>query len=183
VTIVLQSGGFFGGVIGGYLTKYSVKWVPTAFAVICAPLLPLFILPSSWEILAVGAFFFELFYAGSMAGIGNILQMVCPHPGIRGAFGGVTYNLGSAISAVAPSIETKLAEDIAFRDGTLDYGRVILIFCGIVSLSAKKSPSWFWLTPRQRLVVHWTFGVDPGVDADQGRQHGLGFGRPQSNHP
>jgi SHS family lactate transporter-like MFS transporter len=73
--------------------------------------------------------------------IGNILQMVCPHPGIRGAFGGVTYNFGNAISSVAPTIETRLGDDLPTKSGKQDYGRVILILVGILSASPPSSIS------------------------------------------
>ncbi|KAL4898148.1 hypothetical protein BDV59DRAFT_694 [Aspergillus ambiguus] len=58
--------------------------------------------------------------------------MVCPHPGIRGAFGGVTYNLGNAISSVAPTIETRLGDDMPLNNGDPNYGRIILILVGIM---------------------------------------------------
>ncbi len=112
VTIILQSGGLFGAFFGGYLSKYSPKWVPAGFSILVAPFLPLFILPTQWNLLGLGAFFFEFFYAASMAPIGNILQMLCPHPGMRGAFTGIVYNLGNAISSIAPSIETKMGEGL-----------------------------------------------------------------------
>ncbi len=132
VAVLLQSGGIFGAFVGGYLSKHSVKWVPTAFAILVAPFLPLFILPSSWNLLGLGAFFFEFFYAASMAPIGNILQMLCPHPGMRGAFTGIVYNLGNAVSSIAPSIETKLGEDHRLPDRTPDFARIILILAAIV---------------------------------------------------
>jgi SHS family lactate transporter-like MFS transporter len=133
VTVILQCGGILGGVVGGYLCRYSAKWVPFTFAIMLGPLLPAIILPTKWQSLAAGAFFFEFSYGAAIGTVGNILQMVCPHPGIRAAFGGVTYNLGNAISSVAPTIETRLGDDLPAKDGTPDYGRIILILAGIVS--------------------------------------------------
>lgn len=135
VTIILQCGGVLGGIFGGYMSRYSPKWVPFGFAVAMGPLLPSFILPKKWNTLAIGAFFFEFSYGAAIGTVGNILQMVCPHPGIRAAFGGVTYNLGNAISSIAPTIETKLGDDLSTKEGTPDYGRIILILAGIVSSS------------------------------------------------
>ncbi|GAD98097.1 hypothetical protein ANI_1_1346144 [Paecilomyces variotii No. 5] len=132
VTMILQVGGILGGIIGGYLARYSTKWVPFGFVITMGPLLPGLILPNSWKSLTVGAFFFEFCYGAAIGTVGNILQMVCPHPGIRGAFGGVTYNLGNAISSIAPTIETKMGDDLLTKEGTPDYGRIILILAGIV---------------------------------------------------
>jgi SHS family lactate transporter-like MFS transporter len=133
ITVILQCGGILGGLVGGYLARYSPKWVPFGFAIALAPLLPAIILPKKWQYLAVGSFFFEFCYGAAIGTIGNILQMVCHHPGIRGAFGGVTYNLGNAISSVAPTIETRLGDDMPTKTGKPDYGRIILILVGIVS--------------------------------------------------
>lgn len=140
VTVILQCGGILGGIVGGYLARYSPKWVPFGFAIALAPLLPAIILPTKWRYLAVGSFFFEFCYGAAIGTIGNILQMVCPHPGIRGAFGGVTYNLGNAISSVAPTIETRLGDDLPLESGIPDYGRIILILVGIVSVSPAPPP-------------------------------------------
>jgi hypothetical protein len=46
----------------------------------------------------------------AIGNLGNLLQQLCPHPGFRAAFTGVSYNLGNAISSVAPTIETKLGK-------------------------------------------------------------------------
>ncbi|OAA55068.1 Major facilitator superfamily domain, general substrate transporter [Niveomyces insectorum RCEF 264] len=124
ITVIMQSGGIIGGVLGGYFSKYSPKWVPTIAALFMAPWLPLWTRPNDWRLLAVGAFFLEIGYGAAIGTLGNILQMVCPHPGIRGAFGGVTYNLGNAVSSVAPTIETKLGERWPTANGKPDYGRI-----------------------------------------------------------
>ncbi|KAI5920239.1 major facilitator superfamily domain-containing protein [Camillea tinctor] len=132
VTVILQSGGVLGGLVGGYLSKYSVKWVPFCFAALMAPFLPLWILPNSWNLLALGAFFLEFCYGAAIGALGNILQMVCPHPGIRAAFGGVAYNLGNAISSFAPTVETKLGEEVPLPNGTPDYGQTQMILVGVM---------------------------------------------------
>jgi SHS family lactate transporter-like MFS transporter len=134
VTVILQCGGVLGGIVGGYLSRYSTKWVPFGFAVALGPILPAIILPKRWTSLSAAAFFFEFCYGAAIGNVGNILQMVCPHPGIRSAFGGVTYNLGNAISSIAPTIETKLGDDYVVDNGKPNYGKVILTLAGIVSV-------------------------------------------------
>ena len=156
VTVILQCGGILGGLFGGYLSKFNPKWVPTAFAILIAPWLPLWILPDKWNILAVGAFFLEFCYGAAIGTVGNILQMVCPHPGIRGAFGGVTYNLGNAVSSIAPTIETKLGEDFPLPSGEPDYGRTQLILTGVVSSNLLLSPSPLNLTPDLHSLINRT---------------------------
>ncbi|RFU33115.1 hypothetical protein B7463_g3225, partial [Scytalidium lignicola] len=133
VTIILQSGGVSGAIVGGYLgARYSLKWVSFCFAIFAGPFLPLYALPKTWNMLALGAFFMQFGYGGAIGNLGNILQEICPHPGMRAAFGGVAYNLGNAISAIAPTIETKLGETYSLPDGTPDYARTQLILVGIV---------------------------------------------------
>ena len=133
VTVILQCGGVLGGIVGGYMSRYSTKWVPFGFAISLAPMLPAIILPTRWNNLAAAAFFFEFSYGAAIGNIGNILQMVCPHPGIRAAFGGVCYNLGNAISSIAPTIETKMGDSLRTKQDTPNYGHIILILAGIVS--------------------------------------------------
>jgi SHS family lactate transporter-like MFS transporter len=135
VTIILQSGGISGAIVGGYLgARFSLKWVAFCSALFSGPWLPLYALPKSWNLLAVGAFFMQFGYGGAIGNLGNILQQICPHPGIRAAFGGIAYNLGNAISSVAPTIETKLGERFPLADGTPDYAKTQLILVGIVRI-------------------------------------------------
>ena len=134
VTVLLQCGGISGSVMGGYLgARYSLKWVPFCFAIFAAPFLPLYALPKSWNRLALGAFFMEFGYGDAIGNLGHIFQQICPHPGMRAAFTGVAYNLGNAISAIAPTIETKLGEQFPTAQGTPDYAKTQLILVGIVS--------------------------------------------------
>jgi SHS family lactate transporter-like MFS transporter len=93
VTIILQSGGISGAIVGGYLgDRFSLKWVAFCSALFSGPWLPLYALPRSWNLLALGAFFMQFGYGGAIGNLGNIFQQICPHPGIRAAFGGVAYN-------------------------------------------------------------------------------------------
>jgi len=133
ITVILQCGGITGGILGGYMTKLSIRWVPLVWAILCGPFLPLLVLPTSWNLLALGGFCFEFCYGASIGALGNIFQLVCPHPGIRGLFTGLTYNLGNAVSSIAPSIETKLGEAFALPDGSPDYARTIICLSAIVS--------------------------------------------------
>ncbi|OAA54606.1 Major facilitator superfamily domain, general substrate transporter [Niveomyces insectorum RCEF 264] len=132
VSVLLQSGGVIGGAVGGYMSRYHVKWVPTGFAAAMGGFLPLFILPTRWNLLGLGAFFMDFCYGAAIGNIGNILQMVCPHAGIRGAFGGITYNFGNAVSSIGPTIEAKLGKDYPLPNGTPNYGREILTLAGIL---------------------------------------------------
>jgi SHS family lactate transporter-like MFS transporter len=99
VTCILQIGGILGGVTGGFLShRISAKWVAAGAGLLIAPFLPLWTLPKSWNLLALGAFFLQFFYGAAIGNLGNLLQQLCPHPGIRAAFTGVAYNLGNAVS-------------------------------------------------------------------------------------
>lgn len=99
VTCILQIGGILGGITGGFLShRVSAKWVAAGAGLMCAPFLPLWTLPTSWNLLALGAFFLQFFYGAAIGNLGNLLQQLCPHPGIRAAFTGVAYNIGNAVS-------------------------------------------------------------------------------------
>ncbi|RAK95840.1 MFS general substrate transporter [Aspergillus ibericus CBS 121593] len=133
VTCILQIGGILGGVVGGFLShKLSAKWVAAGAGLLVAPWLPLWVLPTSWNLLALGAFFLQFFYGAAIGNLGNLLQQLCPHPGIRAAFTGVAYNIGNAVSSVAPTIETALGERFPTKDGSPDYARTQMILVGIV---------------------------------------------------
>ncbi|PYH89944.1 MFS general substrate transporter [Aspergillus ellipticus CBS 707.79] len=133
VTCILQIGGILGGVVGGFLShKLSAKWVAAGAGLLVAPWLPLWVLPTSWNLLALGAFFLQFFYGAAIGNLGNLLQQLCPHPGIRAAFTGVAYNIGNAVSSIAPTIETSLGERFPTKDGSPDYARTQMILVGIV---------------------------------------------------
>jgi len=134
VTCILQIGGVSGGFIGGYLSnKFSPKWCAGTFALCCAPFLPLWVLSTSWGHLATGAFFLQFFYGCAIGNLGNILQQLCPHPGMRAAFTGVAYNIGNAVSSVAPTIESALGERYPLPNGKPNYALTSIILVGIVS--------------------------------------------------
>ena len=134
VTIIMQMGGIIGGIVGGFLShKFSPKWCAGTFALCCAPWIPLWVLPSQWGHMATGAFFLQFFYGCAIGNLGNILQQLCPHPGMRAAFTGVSYNIGNAISSVAPTIESALGERYPLRNGTPNYALTQMILVGIVS--------------------------------------------------
>ena len=52
---------------------------------------------------------------------------------MRGAFTGVAYNLGNAISSIAPTIETSLGERFPLPDGTPNYAKTQMSLVGVVS--------------------------------------------------
>lgn len=85
------------------------------------------------------AFFLQFFYSAAIGNLGNLMQQLCPHPGLRAAFTGVAYNIGNAISSVAPTIETSLGERFPTSDGTPDYGRTQMILVGIVRFALNPS--------------------------------------------
>ena len=133
VTVILQIGGISGGVVGGYLShKISPKWIAACSIALCAPWLPLWVLPTRWNELAVGAFFLQFFYGAGIGNLGNILQQLCPHPGMRAAFGGLAYNLGNAVSAIAPTVETALGERFPTKSGKPNYALTQVILVAIV---------------------------------------------------
>ncbi|PYI01399.1 MFS general substrate transporter [Aspergillus sclerotiicarbonarius CBS 121057] len=153
VTCILQIGGILGGVVGGFLShKLSAKWVAAGAGLLVAPWLPLWVLPPSWNLLALGAFFLQFFYGAAIGNLGNLLQQLCPHPGIRAAFTGVAYNIGNAVSSVAPTIETALGEKFPTKDGSPDYARTQMILVGIVIFCLVLTLT---LMPLDRLNKSW----------------------------
>jgi len=51
---------------------------------------------------------------------------------MRAAFTGVSYNIGNAVSSIAPTIETSLGERFPLPDGTPNYARTEMILVGIM---------------------------------------------------
>ncbi|OKL58731.1 hypothetical protein UA08_06324 [Talaromyces atroroseus] len=82
MTIILQIGGILGCVVGEHLSHtYSARWVAAANILLIAAWLPLWVLPTTWNKLTIGAFFLELFYGCAIGNLVNLMQQLCPHPG------------------------------------------------------------------------------------------------------
>ncbi|KAF2100711.1 MFS general substrate transporter [Rhizodiscina lignyota] len=188
VTCILQIGGISGGIVGGFLSnRFSPRWVGATAALAMAPWLPLWCLPKTWNLLALGAFFFQFFYGCAIGNLGNIMQQLCPHPGIRGAFTGVAYNLGNAISSIAPTIETALGERFPTADGTPDYAKTQMILVGIViallSLTLACMPTgninryWDKEDPNAEIPIHEAKTMDDMAIEPQPREgHNAPYG-------
>ena len=78
---------------------------------------------------------------------------------MRAAFGGVAYNIGNAVSSVAPTIETSLGERFATADGKPDYARTQLILVAIVIVLFATTLA---LMPLKRLNKEWDH-IDPNM--------------------
>ncbi|KAJ5729545.1 MFS general substrate transporter [Penicillium malachiteum] len=92
-------------------------------------------IPNGWLLepaFSIGAFWLQFFYGAAIGNLGNLLQQLCPHPGIRAAFTGVAYNIGNAVSSCAPSIETALGERFRTSSGMPDYARTQMGVVGVV---------------------------------------------------
>lgn len=132
-TIITSFGAVIGNLTFGTLgNRYSLKWVPFCGAAISIPFLALWALSTTWHMIALGGFLHQFFFGAAGGNLGHMFQQMCPHAGARAAFAGVAYNLGAAISSIAPTTVNHLAQHFALDDGTPDYAHTQLIFVVIV---------------------------------------------------
>ncbi|KAJ2620630.1 Carboxylic acid transporter, partial [Coemansia sp. RSA 1290] len=136
-TIVGNLGAICGGIFFGYISEYLGRRRTIAIcAIIGACFVPLWILPSQFGVLLVGAFFIQVFVQGAWGVIPAYLAEISPE-NFRATFPGLSYQLGNLISASASQIEATLGEKNPLpelRDGETipNYGRVQGILIGII---------------------------------------------------
>lgn len=145
--IVGECGAVFGAVLGGYTSQFLGRRLTLVLACLgaCA-FIPLWILPSSWSLLSIGAFFFQTGVNLGWGAIAVYLNELSP-PAFRGLYPGTVYQLGNAASSAAAQIEATAGLHIrkqVFGVEQPDYGKVqaIMAACssGLVILAVMFGP-------------------------------------------
>ncbi|KAF9208933.1 hypothetical protein BGZ59_010370, partial [Podila verticillata] len=131
-TVVMNIGAIIGGLLIGYLSEYYGRRTMIIWS--CALglcFLPLWMLPTSYTPLVIGAFFIQFCVQGAWGVIPVHLAELSP-PGFRSTFPGLAYQLGNLISASAAQIEAVAGEQHKLPNGKPDYARVQMILLGVV---------------------------------------------------
>ncbi|KAG1732447.1 carboxylic acid transporter protein [Suillus paluster] len=138
-TIISNCGAVVGGAIGGWASQYIGRRLTIViFVLLVGAFIPLWVLPSSFSALSVGAFCFQLGVQGAWGVIPIQLAEMSP-PAFRATFPGVVYQLGNMVSSASAQIEatggnhfkTTIIED-GVPTVVPDYATVQAIFIGAV---------------------------------------------------
>ncbi|KAL4263587.1 MFS transporter superfamily protein [Pleurotus pulmonarius] len=102
--IIGEAGALIGGALGGYLSQFLGRKVTIVFACIwSAAFIPLWILPSSWGRLSIGAFFLQVGINTAWGTIAIHLNELAP-PAFRGVFTGTVNQTGNMASSASAQI-------------------------------------------------------------------------------
>ncbi|KAF4599301.1 hypothetical protein EYR40_006393 [Pleurotus pulmonarius] len=103
--IVGETGAVLGALLGGYISQFLGRKNTLILSIIwCGGFIPLWVLPSSWGSLSVGAFFFQAGVNIAWGMVAAYLNELAP-PAFRGLYPGTVYQLGNAASSAASQIE------------------------------------------------------------------------------
>ncbi|CAH7666751.1 MFS transporter [Phakopsora pachyrhizi] len=129
ITIIGNCGAIIGGTISGWLSQFLGRRLTIICMIIwTAGFIPLWILPTSFSGLSLGAFFYSV--------IPIYLSEIAP-PAFRGIFTGLSYQLGNMISSASSQIEARAGESRQINvNGTrvADYAYVQSVLIGCITV-------------------------------------------------
>ncbi|THU85283.1 carboxylic acid transporter protein [Dendrothele bispora CBS 962.96] len=136
-TLIGFCGGIVGGAFAGWISQYIGRRLTLIlYMIISGAIVPLWILPSSFGALTVGAFFMQ-FAALGAGGIMPIHLSEISPPAFRASFAGIAYQIGAMVSSASAQIEATAGDNIRIikSDGTTipDYGTVQGILVGVLA--------------------------------------------------
>ncbi|KAK0636412.1 major facilitator superfamily domain-containing protein, partial [Bombardia bombarda] len=137
-SIIMMSGGIIGGATVGYISQYFGRRRLIIIAVALSMcIIPAWILPNAFVGVAISGFFMQFFVNGAFGIVPIHLNELSP-PAFRSAFPGVTYQLGSLISAPAAQIVNAVAEKVSITSPSGKqvnaYGPVMGVFTAIIAV-------------------------------------------------
>lgn len=139
-TMIGSCGAISGGAVAGWTSQHIGRRLTIVICVLLVgAFIPLWILPTSFTALAVGAFCLQVGVQGAWGVVPIQLAEMSP-PAFRASFPGVAYQLGNMISAASAQIEaaggnnlrTTIIVDGKKKD-VPDYATVQGIFIGVVA--------------------------------------------------
>ncbi|RPA76477.1 MFS general substrate transporter [Ascobolus immersus RN42] len=135
-TIIGTVGATVGGLIVGFLSQsLGRRFSILLTCILGLALLPLWILPSSFSLLALGAFWMQFMVQGAWGVVPIHLQELSPE-GLRASFPGVVYQLGNMVASACPQIASSIAESWTTKSKAgktiPDYGRAQLVMMAVV---------------------------------------------------
>ncbi|EFP81651.2 MFS transporter, SHS family, lactate transporter [Puccinia graminis f. sp. tritici CRL 75-36-700-3] len=110
LTIIGNCGAITGGILGGWSSQFLGRRLAIiAMCIWTGAFIPLWILPTSFSGLALGAFFLQFGVQGAWGVVPIYLSEIAP-PACLAIFTGLTYQLGNMISAASTQIEARAGE-------------------------------------------------------------------------
>ncbi|THV05104.1 MFS general substrate transporter [Dendrothele bispora CBS 962.96] len=145
--IIGETGAVLGALFGGFVSQILGRRITLIVACLwCCAFIPLWIIPSTWGSLTVGAFFFQSGVNIAWGTIAVHLNELAP-PAFRGLYPGTVYQLGNMASAAAAQIEATAGLSIRLTingQDQPDYGKIQAIVaaasCGLVLVCALLGP-------------------------------------------
>ncbi|MBW0461909.1 hypothetical protein O181_001624 [Austropuccinia psidii MF-1] len=135
LTIIGNCGAVVGGVLFGWISQIIGRRLAIIIAIIwTAAFIPLWILPSSFIGLTLGASLIQFGVQGAWGVVPVYLSEVSP-PAFRAIFTGLTYQIGNMISAPAVQIEARAGElhrKVLRGHDVEDYTQVQAVMMGVV---------------------------------------------------
>ncbi|GAA95496.1 hypothetical protein E5Q_02151 [Mixia osmundae IAM 14324] len=132
-TIIGNLGALVGSLAGGLSQHLGRRLTIIVCCIWAACFIPLWILPSSFSALALGAFCLQIGIQGAFSVVPAYLLELSP-VAVRATFPGVAYQLGNAISASSAQIEARAGEGLMTPEGRPDYGKAQAILVAVVSI-------------------------------------------------
>ncbi|KAM0791387.1 hypothetical protein ACM66B_005852 [Microbotryomycetes sp. NB124-2] len=133
LTIIGNCGAIAGGSIAGYLSQYLGRRLTIiAFCIWAGAFIPLWLLPTTFQSLAAGAFFVQFGVQGAWGVVPIFLSELSP-VAFRAVWPGVAYQLGNMVSSASAQIESTAGANIRTAEGEPDYGKVSAILIGVVA--------------------------------------------------
>lgn len=132
VTIIMNVGAIFGGVIFGYWSqRFGRRRSIVLAAVLGIFAIPLWVHAPTTATLAGAAFLMQFMVQGAWGIIPAHLNELSP-AFVRGTFPGFTYQMGNLLAAGAAQIEASFAEKFPLASGGNDYAHALSIIALIV---------------------------------------------------
>ncbi|HEY6395259.1 MAG TPA: MFS transporter [Candidatus Binataceae bacterium] len=132
IAIIYNFGALLGGLVFGYLSDtYGRRRMMCAAMLLGLAVVPLWIVPHSIALLALGAFMMQFMVQGAWGVVPAHLAEVSP-PEVRGLFSGLTYQLGSLFAANAAFGEALIAEKFGYQAALGVAGAVVLLGGAII---------------------------------------------------
>ncbi|KAF9267941.1 carboxylic acid transporter [Marasmius fiardii PR-910] len=137
-TIIAYCGAVAGGSLFGLTSQFIGRRLTMILCIIfSAAFIPLWVLPSSFNALAAGAFLVQAGVLGATGVLPIFLSEISP-PAFRATFAGLVYNLANAVAGTSAPIETAAGNKLKIRivkgakiEITPNYAMVQGLFVGI----------------------------------------------------
>jgi MFS transporter, SHS family, lactate transporter len=130
LTIVLNIGAVFGGLIFGALSeKIGRRKAIVLAALLALPIIPLWAFSTTPLLLGLGAFLLQIAVQGAWGVVPVHLNELSP-PDARGTFPGFAYQLGNLFAAANAVIQARIAET-----HHNNYGLALAVVCGVVAIT------------------------------------------------